>query len=227
MRFRFRRSTLVEELATTATVSSQAELRQLINDKGGYLDKLTPYDHIKFVAQPSFSATMRDQGHWETHLVTINGEAIGFSDGTLPFEMPVERRKAPVNRLPENFDTSAYQAMLVTDPSNPLGPKLSIKVSDLSHADTAQLLCMAMTVITRLEEETNASSRLIDEWHDGTVQPDKPIHTQLRELMSQGINKIDNLGSINHSGYMSQAREKMLSAIACLVASEKQPKENQ
>lgn len=223
MRFRFHRGGLKESLATTVTVNSQAELREIINTHGGYMDKLTPYDRINFVAQPTFSQAMRAEGRWETHLVTINGDAIGYSDGTLEYEMPIERRNKPENRLPLNFDPTAFQAMLVKTDT---GSK-SIKVADLSPSDAMQMLCMAMTVITRLEETAGNSSALIEDWHNGTVKPEPSIHDQLRTLMRRGVDEIDGLGVISHAGYMSQAREKMLSAISCLDASEKQPKGQQ
>jgi hypothetical protein len=223
MRFRFHRGGLAESLATTVTVNSQAELRDVINKSGSLLDQLTPYDRIRFIPQPSYSAAMRTQGRWDTHLVTINGDPMGYSDDTLPYEMPVERRaKQPENRLPLTFEPEAFQAMLAKQTD---GSAKSIKVSDLSHSDAMQMLCMAMTVITRLEENADASSSLIKDWHDVKVQPDPSIYDELRELMHQGMARIDSLGPIPEVGYMGQARNKMSSVISCLDAAERQPKE--
>jgi hypothetical protein len=217
MRFRFQRGGLKESLETTINVSSQQELRDHINKHGGLLDQLVPYDRIVFIAQPTFSQAMRDQGRWETHLVTINGQAMGYSDGTLPYEPPVERRAtAPANRLPTKFDPREFQAML--------SGNQSIKVADLSHHDAMQMLCMAMTVITRLEEGTTADKNLISDWHKGKIEPNPTVHEEVREILKQAKDRIDaEIAPL--TSYMDQAREKIISAIDAVNAAERQPKE--
>jgi hypothetical protein len=217
MRFRFHRGGLAESLATTVVVHNITELRNALNSDAGLLDKLTPMDRINFVAQPTYSKAMRDQGRWETHLVSVNGMAFGYSDGVLSFEEPqVERRAtAPTNRMPAAFNPKDFQAMLVG--------RDSIKVSDLSHDDAMQMLCMAMTVITRLECDANISVSLIDEWHNGDVKPDPSFHDELRTMLTNVKDRIEGRGA--PKGYLDRAYDKVVSAIDCLDADERQPTE--
>jgi len=87
IKFRFRRSTLADELATTVEVTSLDQLRDVINDKGGYMDPISKLDSIGFVplslAHKMANIHAPQAGRWETHTVTINGDAIGFSDGVV------------------------------------------------------------------------------------------------------------------------------------------------
>lgn len=213
MRFRFHRGGLAESLATTIMVNTMAELVTALNKATFSLNPITFVDQIAFVPQPSrFNLVKRGNGRWETHMVTVNDMAVGYSDGEFAIDprQVVQVRVEPVNRLAQKWNPSQFQAM-----------DDGTKVSGLSHADTAQMLCIAMTVITRLESATVASTGIFEDWHNGKIEPDPSLNDRLRAMLNEVK---DVMGSqVGSSGYFSRARDMVGCAINLIDAHENSP----
>lgn len=213
MRFRFHRGGLAESLATTIMVNTMAELVSALNKATFSLNPITFVDHIAFVPQPSlFNLAMRETGRWETHMVTVNGMTVGYSDDEFAIDprQVVPVRVEPANRLAQKWNPSQFQAM-----------DSGTKVSDLSHADTAQMLCMAMTVITRLESANITGASIIEDWHNGQIEPDPSLNDHLRAMLNEVK---DVMGAqVGSSGYFSRARDMVVCAIDLINAHENSP----
>lgn len=74
IRFRLQRAGYAESLKTTRTVKTLSEIRATLSDHG-----ITPSGVIVFEL-----IDHRRDDRWETHYVTLNGRAVGYSDGVLP-----------------------------------------------------------------------------------------------------------------------------------------------
>lgn len=119
-KFRFHRGSLDDSLKTTETVNSLTELYKLINEKGGYLDPILPLDKITFTPVGALSASGGAQGRWETHLVSVNRDAMGYSDGVI-VDAPVEpeKLKEPLFELSE-FQKTIARTVVVGGPGSEL-----------------------------------------------------------------------------------------------------------
>lgn len=107
-KFRFHRSSLEESLLTTVNVNTLTQLRKQIAAQY-YLpgtEHLYAYDRVEFTALGPIGTELIAAGHWETHLVTLNGDAIGFIDGVVVDE--------PVKLKEPKLDMSEWRKLVAS-----------------------------------------------------------------------------------------------------------------